>query len=398
MAAGRRLDVILLDAAQRQTLVAVRSLGRHGLAVGAFDEMPAAAGFSRWCTVRGSLPAPEESIFREALGRLLDRYEPEVVTAAHDGTIEVLRASRAELEQRTRLALAEESALEIAVDKRLTLELARSEGVHVPRGIDLREGDEVAAAVAEIGLPLVAKPTRSWVTHDGTACRLSGGLATSLTEAERLVERLRTAGARVILQEWIPGGRESVITCFAHGEFAASFALRVLRTHPPLGGSSVVRESLALSPELVEPAHRLIRAAHLEGVSEVEFRRDANGRLFLMEINPRLPATVELAVRAGVDFPRLLYLWALGRPLPPADPYRVGLRLRWLGGDLRWLLETVRSRGRPESMSRLDAGKVFVSDFARPAAYDYLQRDDLRPAAVAASTLIWQALRGRLRP
>lgn len=394
---GGDLDVVLLDAAQRQSLVAVRSLGRHGLAVGAFDEMPAAAGFSRWCSARGLLPGPEEAVFGEALGGLLDRYAPEVVMAAHDGTIEALRATRAQLEQRTRLALAEEAALEIAVDKRLTFDLARSLDVDVPRGIDLREGDETRAAVAEVGLPVVAKPARSWVEHGGAARRLSGGLATSLAEAERLVEGLRAAGATVILQEWIPGGRESVINCFAHGEFAASFALRVLRTHPPLGGSSVVRESVAPESELVEPAQRLVRAAGLEGVSEVEFRRDARGRLVLMEINPRLPATVELAVRAGVDFPRLLYLWALDRPLPPAGPYRVGLRLRWLGGDLRWLAEAWRARGRPEITSARNATKTFVADFLRPAAYDYLHRDDLRPAAVAAARLIWQALHGPRR-
>jgi predicted ATP-grasp superfamily ATP-dependent carboligase len=394
---GTELDVVVLDAVQRQSLVAVQSLGRLGLAVGAFDVTRAPAGFSRWCSVREPLPDAADDAFDLALDAVLDRHEPKVVIPAHDGTIEVLRARRPELEQRARLALADEPALEIAVDKRLTLDLARSLDILVPRGVEVRDAADVRAAVEEIGLPVVAKPARSWVMRDGTAHRLSGSLATSPGEAEDVVERMSGAGAEVILQEWVPGSRESVITCYSDGDFAASFALRVLRTHPPLGGSSVVRESLPLSPELVEPAHRLVRAAGLEGVSEIEFRRDAKGRLVLMEINPRLPATVELAVRAGLDFPQLLYLWALGQPLPSPSPYRIGLRLRWLGGDLRWLLETFQAQGQPGVMPALGATGTFVRDFFRPSAYDYLHRDDLRPAAVAASTFAWRSLRAGFR-
>ncbi|MGZ4416795.1 MAG: ATP-grasp domain-containing protein [Gaiellaceae bacterium] len=155
-----------------------------------------------------------------------------------------------------------------------------------------------------------------------------------------------------------------------------------------------MRESLPLSPELVEPAQRLVQAARLEGVSEIEFRRDASGRLLLMEINPRLPATVELAVRAGVDFPLLVYRWALGRSLPPASPYRTGLRLRWLGGDLRWLIETMRAQGQPGIMPLSEASRTFLGDFLRPSAYDYLHWNDLRPAAVAISTLAGRMLHG----
>jgi hypothetical protein len=58
-----------------------------------------------------------------------------------------------------------------------------------------------------------------------------------------------------------------------------------------------------------EQAERLIREIDLEGYSEVEFRRDGNDIPYLMEINPRLSASVEIAVRCGVDFPHLLYQW-----------------------------------------------------------------------------------------
>jgi D-aspartate ligase len=53
---------------------------------------------------------------------------------------------------------------------------------------------------------------------------------------------------------------------------------------------------------------------------EVEFKRDPrDGELKLLDVNPRLWTWHTLCRRAGVDFPYLLHLQALGRPLPPAQ-------------------------------------------------------------------------------
>lgn len=60
--------------------------------------------------------------------------------------------------------------------------------------------------------------------------------------------------------------------------------------------------------------------------NEVEFWRDSAGIPYLMEINPRLSASVELAVRVGVDFPYLLYQWANGDHIPMVKEYRTGIK------------------------------------------------------------------------
>src|SRR5207248_3934778 len=131
-------------------------------------------------------------------------------------------------------------------------------------------------------------------------------------------------------QEWVPGRREAVSLLYAEDRVWARFAQVAHRTLPALGGVSVARESIPLPPDSGEGAERLVRAMGLEGYSEVEFRRDAAGRPRLMEVNARLSASVEIAVRAGVDFPLLLHRWAAGERLDPVPGYRVGLRMRWL--------------------------------------------------------------------
>jgi len=175
---------------------------------------------------------------------------------------------------------------------------------------------------------------------------------------------------------------------YARGRIWARFAQVAHRMYPPLGGASVLRESVPLPLDVLAAAERLVQYIELEGYSEVEFRRDRAGRPALMEINPRLSASVELAVRAGVNFPALLYSWAAGEPLHGINGYRVGMRMRWMGGDLAHLRATLNSQGRPDVPPRGRALGMFFSDFLRPTRYDYLDFTDLGPAMVASAGMV----------
>jgi cation diffusion facilitator CzcD-associated flavoprotein CzcO len=57
--------------------------------------------------------------------------------------------------------------------------------------------------------------------------------------------------------------------------------------------------------------------------------------------------------------------------------------MRWLCGDASWLLESFRTQGRPDIVSRRRAATTFVTDFARPASYDYIDGSDPAPALAA---------------
>jgi predicted ATP-grasp superfamily ATP-dependent carboligase len=152
---------------------------------------------------------------------------------------------------------------------------------------------------------------------------------------------------------------------------------------PPLGGASVFRQSIAIPQDIGYQAERLIREIELEGYSEVEFRRDSAGKPYLMEINPRLSASVEVAVRAGVDFPYLLYQWANGDPIDHVEYYRVGGWMRYLEGDLLTTVQAIKQRGRPGVTPPIQAVFEFFTDFFVPTGYDYLDWKDPLPAWAA---------------
>jgi predicted ATP-grasp superfamily ATP-dependent carboligase len=241
------------------------------------------------------------------------------------------------------------------------------------------------------------KPVSSWVESGAGASRLTCVLALEAADVVCALDEFRRAGGVAIAQEWLPGAREAVSLFRAEGRIWARFTQVAHRMSPPLGGASVVRESIRPRPDLDEASEQLVTACDLDGYSEIEFRRDAEGVPRLMEINPRLSASVEIAVRAGVDFPLLLYRWAAGEQLRASTGYRTGLRMRWLGGDVEWLRATLRGQGRPDVDPAARALARFVADTVRPMSYDYMSLDDLRPALAASASWLRTARRSTLR-
>jgi predicted ATP-grasp superfamily ATP-dependent carboligase len=77
----------------------------------------------------------------------------------------------------------------------------------------------------------------------------------------------------------------------------------------------------------------ILDSCGFEGAAMAEFRCDGDAA-WLMEFNGRLWGSVQLAIDAGVDFPRILVDLALGRPVTPATPYRLGVRSRWFLGEV----------------------------------------------------------------
>lgn len=378
-----RVDVLVVDAGLRQSLVAVRSLGHLGLSVAALGGSPDAPAFrSRWCHAHDVCGEPEGSEdYGDYLDRRLTLAPARVLIPSSDATIALLRRRRVHLERRTRLALAGEPALAVAVSKDRTLAIAHQLGIRVPRQVVAHSAREASAALREVGLPAVIKPDESWQERGGR--RLVCALVTSVDEAASALEALTAFGVPALVQQFVTGRREAVSFLYSRGRMYARFAQVATRTCPPLGGESVLRQSIPLPPGTSEQAEELVRAIGLEGYSEVEFRYSPSGTPYLMEVNPRLSASVEVAVRAGVDFPRLLYQWAQGSRIDVVRSYRTGLWMRNLAGDIMTTCAAFRERGRPTMAAPAKAVLDFGLTFFRPMAYDGLDWSDLRPAVAA---------------
>src|SRR5436853_2129561 len=119
-----------------------------------------------------------------------------------------------------------------------------------------------------------------------------------------------------------------------------------------------------------------------------------------MEINPRLSASVEIAVRSGVDFTYLLYQWASGGPIETVTGYRTGTWMRYLLGDIMTTIAAARQRGRPGVPPPARAMLDFGLAFFQPMGYDCADWTDPLPAVKAAANFMRQSVKviGRTLP
>ncbi len=381
----RQVDVLLLEGHYRQALACMRTYGRLGLRVGAVvgesNAWQASSLKSRWCSLSAIVPDERQAeAFASALLALLDEYPVGMLLPSHDGTVAALRTRRTDFERRTALPLASEAALDIAISKARTLALAKELGIAIPRSIPVTDLADLPEALNDLGCPVVIKPVHSWVERDTIGTRLHSSVALTVDEAKKGLDHVLAAGGQAVLQEWLPGRREAVSLFYVRNRFWARFAQVSYREFPPLGGVSVLCESIPLLPGITEDAESLVRAMDLEGCSMVEFRRDREGRPVLMEVNPRMAGSVALAISAGVNFPHLLYTWAMGEPLQEVTGYRTGRRLRWIEADMWNLTWAFRFPGQPDLPPPGCALATFLSDFVlRPSAFNVVDPGDFRP-------------------
>lgn len=108
----------------------------------------------------------------------------------------------------------------------------------------------------------------------------------------------------------------------------------------------MLRQSEPMHERILDQSVALLSHFGWDGVAMVEYKLDPDGEPVLMEINGRFWGSLQLAIDAGVDFPRLLASAALEDPLPPVDSYRF-VRSRWFWGDTDHLIAVWRDRRAP---------------------------------------------------
>ena len=372
--------ILVTDGETRATLAAVRSLGRAGYVVDvcASRDRPL-AGASRYARRTHRLPDPgaDPKVFGQAFRSLVDREGFDLVLPIAEVTLASLYAMKG-LDPATIVAPRAE-AFDRAVDKHGILDEARAVGLDVPRGVLIESVSRLERLPDGFTYPVVLKARRSrFLTRDGWC---NGGVAI-LEDAGDLAKARQDPGfaAGALLQEFLEGHGEAVFLLMSEGRVHASFAHRRLREKPPSGGVSVLRESIAPDPALLEGSQKLLERLGWSGVAMVEFRRTPTGRAALMEINPRLWGSLQLAIDAGVDFPALLVEQHRGSPrMAPAA--RLHVRCRWLLGDLDHLLICLRRPAMRRATGR-GPGRVcadFLRSFFDGSKLEVLRFGDPRP-------------------
>ncbi len=194
-------------------------------------------------------------------------------------------------------------------DKILAAEAFERAGLPIPA--TYRPGDQCTR--------LIAKP------RYGSA---SKGLV-MIDNLQKLYE-IQSVGDRYLIQERIDNRQEITVDCYVSlcgaGICAVSPRIRL-----EVSGGEAVRTVTVDDPEAVALARQTLLSLKLVGAVTVQLIRDlSNGRLMVMEVNPRLGGGAVCSVHAGADIPRMIVDETLGLAATPSTPVAGVLTARYL--------------------------------------------------------------------
>ncbi|HVG02478.1 MAG TPA: ATP-grasp domain-containing protein, partial [Nitrospira sp.] len=347
------------------------------------------AGSSRYCRHSFVYPSPyqEPEQFITRLLAAAREFRADALFPVSDIAMHVLGPEKTRFESHLRIPTPAAEVFEGISDKYRLMRQAVEAGVPIPDTIFVPDGrlDGLSERITEF--PVVIKPGCSLVKEQGRWTKTAVCYAHSRAELQHLYRTQPHLRRPSLIQRRIIGEGQGLFVLMQEGKPLGIFAHRRVRERPPSGGVSVLRESIALPKDMVEATLKLLQPVKWHGVAMVEFKIEKSSqRPMLMEINGRFWGSLQLAVDAGVNFPLLLLNMAMGKPETiPENGYRIGVKSRWLLGDLDQLLMRLTRRDSslhlpPGAPSRLQALASFCRFFERDLFYEVEQADDLGPS------------------
>jgi predicted ATP-grasp superfamily ATP-dependent carboligase len=338
--------VVVTDAEERASLAACRGLASAGYRVCAVARhRPAAGHWSRMCAERVVAPDPRKNVeaFVDTVAEALQRRERSLLVPGSDASLLAVSEHRDRLGPSAVLGLPSREAVRRSGDKLLLLEIAAQAGLAPPPSRTCRDAGEALAAGAELGYPVVLKPARSFLPVDG--CLRQQGVVLVASQPV-----LREAAPRFtppfIVQRFERAGFLSCTGVIAEGRLLALTTSRVLRLWPPAAGMHTYSETVPVPPGLAGSVRRLLNAVGWQGIFQLQMLELGDGRLSVIDLNPRPFASLALDLYAGANLAAIWCDWLLGRNPSPVVA-RPGMRYRWEEGELShlaWQLGHLRLR------------------------------------------------------
>lgn len=371
-----RRTVIVTDGEQRSALAIVRSLGAAGFrCVVTAQRRGDLAGASRFASRTVCVPDPLKAPgpFGDAVVKLVAEECADIIIPVSEPALLALLPLRAALSPAV-LPFPDAEIFASLADKQHVLDEAAQLGIAVPAQRTIASPEQIdCLEPSGIAFPVVLKPSRSVGEHHGVRQKFGVSYARDVAELRARLRALPAAAFPVLLQQRIVGPGIGIFLLMWDGEPRAEFAHRRLCEKPPTGGVSVYRESVPVDCVLRDRSRALLERLDWKGVAMVEFKVDARTSTpYLMEINGRFWGSLQLAIDAGADFPRMLAAAALGDELPAAPAYRVGVRSRWWWGQMDHLV----ARARRRKAAPLPPDTVSVARAASDMLLGPFRRDD----------------------
>lgn len=360
------------------SLAVIRTLGRMGVPVyAAFGDPITPAAFSRYLVKSFVRPWSRQSPLQvlDHLSDIAGSIGPRPILLPTDDVAALfVDAHREVLSEIFCFPRQPDDLPRRLADKRELHELCIRSGIPSPVTRVPRSRDEFMAMLDDMTFPVVLKsmdPRLLRARPSAESVHISADRGDLIASYDRMED---AAEPNLMLQEYIPGGSESVwmFNGYFNERTECLFGLtgQKVRQAPPHTGATSLGVS-TWNADVATQSSRFLRSIGYRGIVDMGFRYDArDGSYKLLDVNPRIGSTFRLFVdQAGMDVARAMYLDLTGQPVPraPSRPRR------WIVED-QDTLSAMRLRQEKElslwqwlrSLRRVDEGAWWAPDDAAP--------------------------------
>jgi predicted ATP-grasp superfamily ATP-dependent carboligase len=282
-------------------------------------------------------PSVEPAAYAAYVTAVAGRIGADVVMPGSEPAMLALAAAM-EDDGGARLAVPSVGVVARALDKELLAPAAVAAGLDVPPTSIVASGT-VHAGLRPISMPAVAKPTRSeLVAADGHLHRFGVTVVDTPSELEDAIAGL--PGARGLVQPYVPGDLYAISGVAWNGQLTCAVHQAAQRIWPPRSG--IIAHAVTVGPVawLDAAVARFLHQFEWSGIFQLQFIRRGR-RLLLIDFNPRLYASLALAVAAGANLPAIWVEHLLGGSVAPVG-YESGVAYRSEEHDVRALALALR--------------------------------------------------------
>jgi len=262
-----------------------------------------------------------------------DKYD--VVIPLTDFSATLLSRHKEELSAFAAIAANDWEVFRMASDKQNTMRACVENDIPCPNTLfDVENLEDVIES--DIEYPFIIKPRVGYGSIGFHRIDNEGQLRS-------VFARTAAEHGNMLVQEYIPQtDKQYKAQLFMDREGNAKSACVFDKTRwYPIDGGSTCCSSSVHRPDIVENSTRLLQDIGWKGYADVDLIQDPRDNTAkVMEINPRITASVKVCFAAGVDFARQIIEFETGRDVTEYHDYRPGCTLRYMHTDLLWFLQS----------------------------------------------------------
>ena len=294
---------------------------------------------------------------------ILRTDKQDVAIPMGDGAAEFLSKNKDLIREKygTICAVPDYDSMKLVLDKDVFMSFCTKNDIPCPKTICLSESN-ISEAVKRVGFPSLIKPNISAGSRGITK-------VCNLDDIKLSLGKICSTYGACTLQEYIDNQDyyyNVMLYRNIDGDIVANTVIKIVRMYPVNAGSSSCCISV-VNDEVVRICADCLEKLNWVGFADFDvLQRKDNLEYKIIEINPRVPASLRASSISGINFPELIVNDVLGRP-QKKYVYNPGKILRYMGLDLLWFFQSAK---------RFYAKPSWFSFFGRNIYYQDIYKND----------------------